>query len=127
MDAIRAAPIWLLSLAALPQLVALMRGPKPGTCARPARPPATVDCSELPASLPVASVLDGALGVAARIASLRRTAPRDSPRVSALLAAEVPIVSVEIALTALFSFTLVGPLGVPGWAPAIAVADVGEA
>jgi hypothetical protein len=73
----------------------------------------------------VASVLNGSLGVATRIASLRRTAPRDSPRVPALLAAAVPIISVEITLTALFSFTLVGPLGVPWWAPAVAVAAAG--
>ncbi|HEY2317820.1 MAG TPA: hypothetical protein VGH67_05940, partial [Solirubrobacteraceae bacterium] len=60
-----------------------------------------------------------------RIASLRRTAPHDSPRVPALLAAEVPIISVEVALTAVFSFTLIGPLGVPWWAPVIAVAIAG--
>jgi GNAT superfamily N-acetyltransferase len=70
----------------------------------------------------LASVLNGSLGVAARIASLRRTAPDDSPRVPALLAAEVPIISVEVALTAIFSFTLIGPLGLPWWAPVIAVA-----
>jgi hypothetical protein len=58
----------------------------------------------------LASVLNGLLGAAARIASLRRTAPHDSPRVSALLAAEIPIMSVEVALTAVFSFTLIGPL-----------------
>jgi hypothetical protein len=47
--------------------------------------------------------------------------------VPALVAAEVPIISVEIALTAVFSFTLVGPLGVPWWAPVIAVAVAGAA
>jgi hypothetical protein len=75
----------------------------------------------------LASVLNGALGVATRITALRRTAPRDSPHVPALLAAEVPIISVEIALTAIFSFTLIGPLGVPWWAPVIAVAVAGAA
>src|SRR6202023_3224438 len=66
-------------------------------------------------------ILNGALGVAARIASLRRVAPLTAPRVPALLAAEVPIITVEVALAAIFSFTLIGPLGVPWWAPAIAV------
>ncbi len=75
----------------------------------------------------LASVLNGSLGVAARIAALRRTAPDESPRVPALLGAEVPIISVEIALTAVFSFTLIGPLGVPWWAPAIAVVVAGAA
>jgi uncharacterized membrane protein YbhN (UPF0104 family) len=69
----------------------------------------------------LASVVNGSLGMAARIASLRRVAPQTSPRVPALLAAEVPIITVEVALAALFSFTLIAPLGVPWWIPAIAV------
>jgi len=69
----------------------------------------------------VASVLNGSFGMAARIASLRRAAPNSSPRVPALMAAEVPIITVEIALVAIFSFTLVGPLGVPWWVPVIVV------
>jgi hypothetical protein len=69
----------------------------------------------------LASVVNGSVGMAARIASLRRVAPLSSPRVPALLAAEVPIITVEVALAALFSFTLVSPLGVPWWIPAIAV------
>ena len=40
----------------------------------------------------------------------------------ALVAAEVPIITVEVALAAVFSFTLIAPLGVPWWVPAIAVA-----
>ena len=39
----------------------------------------------------------------------------------ALLAAEVPIITVEVVLAAVFSFTLVAPLGVPVWVPVIAV------
>jgi hypothetical protein len=69
----------------------------------------------------LASVVNGSVGMAARIASLRRVAPQSSPRVPALLAAEVPIITVEVALAAIFSFTLVSPLGVPWWMPAIAV------
>jgi hypothetical protein len=37
------------------------------------------------------------------------------------VAAEVPIITVELALVALFSFTLVAPLGVPLWVPAIII------
>jgi uncharacterized membrane protein YbhN (UPF0104 family) len=69
----------------------------------------------------LASVINGSVGMAARIASLRRAAPQSSPRVPALLAAEVPIIAVEVALAAVFSFTLVAPLGIPWWIPAIAV------
>ena len=60
--------------------------------------------------------------MAARIASLRRVAPDASPRVPALLAAEVPIISIEVALAAIFSSTLIGSLGVSWWVPVIAVA-----
>lgn len=61
-------------------------------------------------------------GLAVRIAALRRSAPVDSPPASVLVAAELPIVIIEAALAALMSFTLVGPLGVPWWAPLIALA-----
>jgi hypothetical protein len=75
----------------------------------------------------LASIVNGSLGLAARIASLRRSAPETSPMVPALLAAEVPIISVEIALVAIFSFTLVGPLGLPWWIPIIAIVITGGA
>jgi uncharacterized membrane protein YbhN (UPF0104 family) len=65
----------------------------------------------------VGNLLNGQLGAAARIATLRRTSPSDSPRVPALVAAELPILSVEATLAALTSFTLVGPLGLPWWLP----------
>jgi uncharacterized membrane protein YbhN (UPF0104 family) len=70
----------------------------------------------------LASVLNGSVGVVARIASLRRVAPDTTPRLPALLAAEIPIITVEVTLAAIFSFTLISPLGVPWWAPVIAVA-----
>jgi len=69
----------------------------------------------------LASVVNGSVGMAVRIGSLRRVAPRSAPPVPALLAAEVPMITVEVCLAAIFSFTLVGPLGVPVWVPAIAV------
>src|SRR5207247_2597610 len=42
-----------------------------------------------------------------------------------LIAAELPIMLVEAALAALMSFTLVAPLGVPWWAPLVAVGVIG--
>jgi uncharacterized membrane protein YbhN (UPF0104 family) len=70
----------------------------------------------------LASVLNGSLGLGARIACLRRVAPTTSPRVPALLLAEVPIIAVEITLAGMFSFTLIGPLGLPWWIPLVAIA-----
>jgi hypothetical protein len=60
-------------------------------------------------------------GLAVRIAALRRSAPADCPSPSVLVAAEVPIVVIEMALAALLSFTLIGPLGLPWWVPVIAL------
>jgi hypothetical protein len=37
------------------------------------------------------------------------------------MAAEVPIITVELALVAIFSFTSIAPLGVPWWVPVIVV------
>jgi uncharacterized membrane protein YbhN (UPF0104 family) len=70
------------------------------------------------------NLLNGQFGVAARIAALRRSAPRDSPPVAALITAEGPILAVEAGLAALTSFTLVGPLGLPWWSPIPALAAV---
>ena len=60
-------------------------------------------------------------GLGVRIAALRRSAPDDSPSPAVLITAELPIVVVEIALAAILSFTLIGPLGVPWWVPVIAL------
>jgi uncharacterized membrane protein YbhN (UPF0104 family) len=68
------------------------------------------------------SVINGNLGVAARIAALRRSSSEVCPQVPTLIAAELPIVTIEGALAALTSFTLVGPLGLPWWAPIIGIA-----
>ena len=69
-----------------------------------------------------ASIVNGQLGFAMRIAALRRSAPQDSPKALALATTEVPILIVEASLAALFSFTLVGPLGWPWWVPLAAFA-----
>jgi hypothetical protein len=72
----------------------------------------------------IGGLLNGQLSSAARIAALRRSAPEQSPRVPALIAAELPILVVEAMLAALTSFTLVGPLGLPWWLPLVCVAGV---
>jgi hypothetical protein len=75
----------------------------------------------------VGGLLHTQLGTAARIAALRRSAPEQSPRVPALIGAELPILIVEGGLAALTSFTLVGPLGLPWWVPLICLAAVAGA
>src|SRR3954469_14081805 len=72
----------------------------------------------------VGNLVNGQLGLAARIAALRRSAPAESPRVPTLIAAELPILVVEAMLAALTSFTLVGPLGLPWWLPLACLALV---
>jgi uncharacterized membrane protein YbhN (UPF0104 family) len=70
-------------------------------------------------------LLNAQAAVAARIAALRRSSPDVSPHVPTLIAAELPILAVEAALAALASFTLVGPLGLPWWLPLVCVAVIG--
>ena len=72
-------------------------------------------------------VFNGHLGVAARIAALRRSSPEVCPQVPTLIAAEFPILAIEAALAALASFTLIGPLGLPWWLPLILLAVIGTA
>jgi uncharacterized membrane protein YbhN (UPF0104 family) len=73
------------------------------------------------------SVVNGQLGVAARIAALRRSSPEVSPQVPTLIAAEFPILAIEAMLAALASFTLVGPLGLAWWLPVVGLAVIGAA
>jgi hypothetical protein len=73
------------------------------------------------------SVLNTQLGVAARIAALRRSSPAVSPQVPTLIAAEFPILAIEAVLAALASFTLIAPLGLPWWLPLAFVAVIGTA
>ncbi len=68
------------------------------------------------------NVFNSSFGLAVRIAELRRTAPDKAPCAGTLVAAELPILTIELALGAIFSFTLVAPLGVPWWIPLIALA-----
>ena len=70
------------------------------------------------------SLLNGQLGVAARIVTLRRSSCEDCPKVPTLIASEVPILAVEATLAAAASFTLIGPLNLPWWSPLIALAVI---
>jgi uncharacterized membrane protein YbhN (UPF0104 family) len=122
--ALRAAPVWLLAVAIVLQLLALLaRSEAWNVCVAAAG--GTITRRRLYRAAGVgglASQINGQLGVAARVAALRRSAPQDCPRVPALIAAELPIVAVEAALAALTSFTLVGPLGLPWWTPVVCLA-----
>lgn len=69
-------------------------------------------------------MINGQLGVAARIAALRHSSPDVSPQVSTLVAAEFPILAIEGMLAALASFTLIEPLGLPWWLPIIILAAI---
>jgi len=68
------------------------------------------------------NLFNPSFGLAVRIAELRRTAPDNAPKAGTLVAAELPIVVIEIALAAICSFTLVGPLDIPWWTPLGALA-----
>ena len=53
---------------------------------------------------------------------LRRSGRDEVPGIPALIAAEVPILAIEAALAVIASYTLVGPLGLPWWAPLVGFA-----
>jgi uncharacterized membrane protein YbhN (UPF0104 family) len=73
------------------------------------------------------SLLNAQMAVAVRIGALRRSSPTVSPQVPTLIAAEFPILAIEATLAALTSFTLVAPLGLPWWLPLVALAVIGTA
>ena len=125
--ALHNAPISLLAVAVVLQVVALLaRSEAWNVCVRAAGGSVPRRLLFRAAGVGyLASVVNGSLGMATRIASLRRVAGDRAPRVPALVAAEVPIITVEVVLAAVFSFTLIAPLGVPWWEPVIAVMLVG--
>jgi uncharacterized membrane protein YbhN (UPF0104 family) len=124
--ALTGAGVWVLLAAALLQIVALVSrseawhvtiGAAGGTVPRRVLYRAS--------SMQVlGSVVNGQLGVAARILALRRSSPEICPQVPTLVAAEFPILAVEAALAALTSFTLIGPLGLPWWTPIVGIAVI---
>jgi len=122
--ALASAAAWVLAVTALLQIVALLARTEAWHRTIEAAG-GTVDRRVLfrASSMQVlGSLVNGQLGVAARIAALRRSSPEVSPQIPTLVAAEFPILAVEAALVALTSFTLVGPLGLPWWVPLIGIA-----
>ncbi len=121
--ALHSAPLGLLAIAVALQILALLaRSEAWHICVRAAGGTAGRRVLFRAAGLGyLASVINGSVGMAARITSLRRAAPDRTPRVPALIAAEMPIITVEVALAAIFSFTLVSPLSLPWWTPVIAI------
>jgi uncharacterized membrane protein YbhN (UPF0104 family) len=115
------APWWALTAAAALQTLSLLsRTEAWNVCVHAAG--GTVDRRRLYRAAGVGylgNIVNGELGFAARITSLRRAAPRETPKAVVIAATEIPIVLMEVALAALFSFTLVAPLGLPWWTPLV--------
>jgi uncharacterized membrane protein YbhN (UPF0104 family) len=122
--ALQAAPLGILLAATILQLLALVsRTEAWHVCVAASGGTVGRRCLYRAASMGyVGSQLNSQIGTAVRIGALRRAAPDDCPRVPALIAAEVPILTVEAVLAALASFTLVGPLGLPWWLPLVFLA-----
>jgi uncharacterized membrane protein YbhN (UPF0104 family) len=127
--ALHTAPLSLLGIAAVLQVIALLaRSEAWNVCVRAAGGSVPRRLLFRAAGVGyLASVINGSVGMAARIATLRRVAGDRAPRVPALVAAEVPIITVEVVLAAVFSFTLIAALGIPWWVPIIAVVLMGGA
>jgi len=125
--ALSAASLWVLAAAALLQITALL--------ARSEAWHLTIESAggsverrvlyRASSMQVLGSLLNGQLGVAARIAALRRSCPDSSPQVPTLIAAEFPILATEGLLAAAASFTLVAPLGLPWWLPIVGFLVVG--
>src|SRR3954470_11405080 len=123
--ALDAAPVWLLGAAVALQLLALLARSEAwrmcvGAAGSTVSRRRTFRASAFGGMI---GIVNGQAGVAARIAALRRS-PGTCPNVSALVAAEFPIIAVEAGLAALTSFTLLGPLGLPWWVAVICVGVV---
>jgi uncharacterized membrane protein YbhN (UPF0104 family) len=116
-----AAPWWALAAAAALQVASLLARTEAWNVSVQAAG-GTVDRRRLYRAAGVGylgNIVNGELGFAARIASLRRAAPRETPKAVVLATTEIPIVLMEVALAALFSFTLVAPLSLPWWTPLV--------
>jgi hypothetical protein len=119
--ALHSAPVWLLTLAVALQLLALVARAEAwricvGAACATVKRRSVFQASGIGG---LVGILNGQLGVAARLAALRRTS--GSPRTAALVCTEVPILAVEMTLAALTSFTLLGPLGLPWWSAVLCV------
>ena len=122
--ALGSAPVWILVAASALQLLALVsRTEAWRICVGAAGGSVGRRCLFRAAGAGyIGSQLNSQIGTAVRIGALRRAAGDHCPRVPALIAAEVPILTVEAVLAALTSFTLVGPLGLPWWLPLLFLA-----
>lgn len=113
------APWWTLTAAVALQTVSLLaRSESWNVCVHAAG--ATVNRRRIYRAAGVGyvgNIINGELGFALRVAALKRGAPRATPGTLVLAATEIPIVLTEVSLAALFSFTLVAPLGLPWWTP----------
>src|SRR3954469_1376625 len=111
------APWWTLTLAAALQIVALLARTEAWhvTIAAAGGQVARRVLFRASSAQVFGSLLNGQLGAAARIFTLRRSCSAACPQVPTLIAAEVPILTVEAALAGITSFTLVGPRGLPWW------------
>jgi hypothetical protein len=69
-----------------------------------------------------ANVVSPSLGTAVRIWALRTIARDEAPSAPELVAAEVPVLAIQMLATAVMSVSLVGPLGVPWWTPLLVLA-----
>jgi uncharacterized membrane protein YbhN (UPF0104 family) len=128
-SALSDASVWVLAVAVLLQIVALLVRSEAWHLSIQAAG-GTVDRRVLyraSSAGVLGALLNAQLAVAARIAALRRSSPAVSPQVPTLIAAEFPILAIEATLAALTSFTLVGPLGLPWWLPLVCLAVIGTA
>jgi uncharacterized membrane protein YbhN (UPF0104 family) len=67
-----------------------------------------------------ANVISSSIGAAVRIWALRRKGGENVPSAPALVAAEVPVLAIQLIVTGAMAFSLSGPLHTPWWtAPAI--------
>jgi uncharacterized membrane protein YbhN (UPF0104 family) len=125
-DALSGTALWVLGVTALLQIVALVSRSEAWHLSIEAAGGAVARRVLFRASSMqvLGGLLNSQLGVAARIAALRRSSSTVCPQVPTLIAAEFPILAVEAMLAALASFTLVAPLGLPWWVPVIAIAGI---
>jgi uncharacterized membrane protein YbhN (UPF0104 family) len=124
--ALAQAPLWILAAATLLQLGSLLaRSEAWHRCVHAAGGTVGRRCLFRAASVGyLGNLINGEVGFAMRIAALRRSAPRTTPKLGALVTTEVPILLTELVLAVLVSFTLVGPLHWPWWVPVILFATM---